>query len=137
MCRIRLDKNMVDSPVFKKNILKDRFLTPFQKKVLLEVLLIPRGEVRTYAWVARRLGSSAYARAVGGALSKNPYAPGVPCHRVISGDGSIGGYSGGVKKKKELLIKEGAWPPSSSAGSLNPGKKMKVTKLAVRKAGKR
>jgi methylated-DNA-[protein]-cysteine S-methyltransferase len=84
-------------------------LTLFQKKVLKTVMEIPRGEVRTYKWVAERVGSRGY-RAVGTALKKNPYAPEVPCHRVISSDGSIGGYSGpgGVKGKMKLLHEEGA-----------------------------
>jgi len=81
-------------------------LTDFQKAVYRAVLEIPLGETRTYAWVARRAGSPKSARAVGNALHKNPYAPYVPCHRVIACDGSLGGYSGGLKKKKALLEKE-------------------------------
>jgi len=101
---------MVNSPDLEKLIRDDRSLSDFQKKVLLEVLRIPKGEVRTYAWIARAVRSPRAFRAVGGALSKNPHAPHVPCHRVVSSDGSIGGYSYGTKKKKELLIAEGAWP---------------------------
>jgi len=82
-------------------------ITPFQKKVLHAVMDIPKGEVRTYAWVGRRIDSRAY-RAIGQALKKNPFAPHVPCHRVISSDGSIGGYSGGIRRKRRLLREEGA-----------------------------
>ncbi len=91
----------------KKTIEKDFTLTSFQKKVLKTVLCIPRGEVRSYKWVAERAGSPRSYRAVGTALNKNPYAPKVPCHRVIASDGSIGGYSKGIKKKVELLKVEG------------------------------
>ena len=90
------------SESLKKNV----NLTAFQKKVLLAVLKIPKGEVRSYAWVAEKAGTKAY-RAVGQALKKNPYAPEIPCHRVIASDGSIGGYSGGVTRKKKLLLEEG------------------------------
>lgn len=87
-------------------IRKDGNLTAFQKKVLLAALDIPKGEVRSYAWVAGRAGTKAY-RAVGQALKKNPYAPYVPCHRVIRSDGTIGGYALGVEKKKKMLREEG------------------------------
>ncbi|HNX91126.1 MAG TPA: MGMT family protein [Candidatus Omnitrophota bacterium] len=84
----------------------DKILTAFQKKVLRKTLEIPRGEVRSYGWIAREIGCTAY-RAVGMALHRNPYAPFVPCHRVISSDGSIGGYAGGINKKIRTLKKEG------------------------------
>ena len=67
---------------------------------------IPAGRVSTYGEIARALGTKAY-RAVGNALNKNPYAPVVPCHRVVSSDGSLGGFAGGSKKKIALLKKEG------------------------------
>lgn len=66
---------------------------------------IPRGKVTTYGNLARVMGTSP--RAVGAMLRSNPYAPKVPCHRVVMSDGSLGGYSKGVKIKKELLEKEG------------------------------
>jgi methylated-DNA-[protein]-cysteine S-methyltransferase len=92
----------------KKVIRRDKTLTPFQKKVLLAVLDIPLGEVRTYGWVAQKIGLPLASRAVGNALSRNPYAPDVPCHRVVLSDGSIVGYFLGVKRKKKLLVNEGA-----------------------------
>ncbi|KJJ84866.1 methylated-DNA-protein-cysteine S-methyltransferase [Candidatus Omnitrophus magneticus] len=89
-----------------KKIDNDLTLTPFTKQVLKIVTTIPKGETRSYAWVAQKLGIKAY-RAVGQALKKNPYAPNVPCHRVIASNGSIGGYFAGFAYKKELLRKEG------------------------------
>ena len=67
---------------------------------------VPRGKVTTYREIAKVLKSKAY-RAVGNAMKKNPYAPRVPCHRVISSDGSIGGFASGTKKKISMLKKEG------------------------------
>lgn len=67
---------------------------------------IPIGETRSYGWVAREIGRPKAARAVGNALNKNPFAPEVPCHRVIRGDGTIGGFGGGIAKKKEFLARE-------------------------------
>ncbi len=81
-------------------------LTLFEKSVYAATMEIPLGETRSYAWVARRIGSPKSSRAVGNALNKNPYAPFVPCHRVISSDGSLGGFRGGLSKKKRLLAKE-------------------------------
>ncbi len=77
--------------------------TDFQKKVYKAVLSIPIGEVRSYNWVAKRIGRSKAVRAVGTALRKNPFAIIIPCHRVVKSDGSLGGYSRGVKRKRKLL----------------------------------
>ena len=70
---------------------------------------IPRGKVKSYKQVALGINRPKSARAVANACGKNPYAPKVPCHRVIRSDGSLGGYSGsgGIKTKKNLLKKEG------------------------------
>jgi O-6-methylguanine DNA methyltransferase len=93
--------------VFREKIDKNPGLTLFQKKVLKIVLKIPKGEARSYAWVAEKVGNPKASRAVGQALKKNPYAPVVPCHRVIASSGKIGGYLGGSTKKQKLLRKEG------------------------------
>ena len=93
--------------IFREKIEKDSGLTLFQKKVLKTTLKIPKGEVRSYAWVARKAGYSGASRAVGQALKRNTYAPHVPCHRVIRTDGRIGGYSGGLARKRGLLAREG------------------------------
>jgi methylated-DNA-[protein]-cysteine S-methyltransferase len=86
--------------------------TSFQKSVWRILLTIPAGEVRSYAWVARKIGRPGAVRAVGSAVGKNPLAPDVPCHRVIRSDGSLGGYSGrgGVRTKRALLKKESGRP---------------------------
>ena len=76
-------------------------LTDFQRAVYEVVMRIPFGQTRSYKWVARTIGSPWSARAVGQALHKNPYAPYVPCHRVVASDGTLGGYSLGLKKKIE------------------------------------
>lgn len=67
---------------------------------------VPKGNVTTYKEIARALNSKAY-RAVGTAMNKNPYAPEVPCHRVISSDGKIGGFARGQKEKIKMLEEEG------------------------------
>ena len=83
--------------------------TKFQQKVWAYLRKIPRGSVKTYSQVAKGIGKPLASRAVANAIGKNPYAPKVPCHRVIRSDGSLGGYSGkgGRKTKKFLLKKEG------------------------------
>ena len=86
-----------------------RQTTPFQRKVYEALLRIPKGQVRTYSQVARMIGKPNAARAVGQALKRNRWAPAIPCHRVISSDGTLGGYSasGGPTAKRRLLQKEG------------------------------
>ena len=83
--------------------------TKFQVKVWKYLKTIPKGKVKTYKQVAIGINRPKSARAVANACAKNPYAPKVPCHRVIRSDGSLGGYSapGGLKTKKKLLKKEG------------------------------
>ena len=83
--------------------------TSFQLKVWAYLKKIPLGSVKTYTQVAKGIGKPLAIRAVANAISKNPYAPRIPCHRVIRSDGSLGGYSGkgGIRTKKLLLKKEG------------------------------
>ena len=83
--------------------------TKFQVKVWKYLKTIPKGKVKTYKQVAIGINRPKAARAVANACANNPYAPKVPCHRVIRSDGSLGGYSapGGLKTKKKLLKKEG------------------------------
>ena len=83
--------------------------TTFQLKVWTYLKKIPRGSVKTYSQVAKSIGKPLAVRAVANAIGKNPYAPRIPCHRVIRSDGSLGGYSGkgGIKTKKLLLKREG------------------------------
>ena len=83
--------------------------TKFQVKVWAYLRKIPRGSIKTYSQVAKDIGKPQAVRAVANAIGKNPYAPKIPCHRVIRSDGSLGGYSGkgGLKTKRFLLKKEG------------------------------
>ncbi len=79
----------------------------FNQRVWAVCSRIPRGKVATYGQIARTLGTPGAARAVGSALHVNPYAPQVPCHRVVGSDGSLTGYAGGLTKKRTLLAREG------------------------------
>jgi O-6-methylguanine DNA methyltransferase len=63
-------------------------LTAFQQRVYRAISAIPPGQTRSYGWVAKRIGRPRSARAVGGALRRNPFVPIVPCHRVIRSDGT-------------------------------------------------
>ena len=85
-----------------------RRLTRFQQAVYRAVSRIPKGQTRSYQWVARAIGRPTAARAIGNALHRNPFAPRIPCHRVIRADGSLGGFSGGPAKKRRLLTAERA-----------------------------
>jgi len=101
------------TPYLKKIALSDK--TTFQKLVLTTLCQVPRGQYTTYAAISNHLSSSP--RAVGNALRNNPFAPEVPCHRVLASGGGIGGFHGSWgkkgeeglhdKKKRELLRKEG------------------------------
>ncbi|HET6675629.1 MAG TPA: methylated-DNA--[protein]-cysteine S-methyltransferase [Nitrospiraceae bacterium] len=77
--------------------------TPFQRRVWRAILRIPYGRVRSYQWVAEKVGGKQYARAVGMALGANPVPIVVPCHRIISHDGSLGGFGCGLPMKRRLL----------------------------------
>ena len=83
--------------------------TKFQVIVWKYLKTIPKGKVKTYKQVAIGINRPKSARAVANACAKNPYAPKIPCHRVIRSDGSLGGFSApeGVKAKIKLLKKEG------------------------------
>ena len=81
-------------------------LTGFQQAVYQAICRIPSGQTRSYQWVAEQIGRPGAARAVGNALHRNPFAPEVPCHRVIRRDGTLGGYLGGVARKQAWLRKE-------------------------------
>jgi len=77
--------------------------TSFQKQVWRELFKIPFGETVSYKDIAKRIKNPKAVRAVGTANGKNPVCIIIPCHRVIAADGSIGGYSGGLDKKRKLL----------------------------------
>ena len=82
--------------------------TKFQLKVWKYIKKIPKGPVKSYKQVAIGIKRPNSARAVANACAKNPYAPKIPCHRVIRSDGALGGYSGrgGIKQKLRLLRSE-------------------------------
>lgn len=81
----------------------------FQRRVWEVVRTIPYGEIKSYQWVAVRLGEPRGGRAVGGALARNPVPVIIPCHRVVRKDGSLGGFSapGGIELKRRMLELEG------------------------------
>ena len=83
----------------------------FYQKVWMACHSIPSGTTRTYQWIAKEIGHPKAARAVGMALKVNPFAPAIPCHRVIRSDGKMGGYSGrgGINRKLKMLQEEGAF----------------------------
>jgi len=93
----------------------------WDRLVLGAVRAIPSGEVRSYGEIARAIGRTGAARAVGGAVGRNPIGFVIPCHRVIAGDGTLGGYGGGwwgeadrlLDLKAELLAREGCSVPRS------------------------
>jgi methylated-DNA-[protein]-cysteine S-methyltransferase len=81
--------------------------TKFQTKVWDALLNIPYGQIRSYGWIAERVGTPRGGRAVGNAVGANPIPIIVPCHRVIRGDGTLGGYYYGPEIKRQLLKIEG------------------------------
>lgn len=97
---------MIDAPV--DAILAGRIVDgmSFNQKVWALCARIPRGKVTTYGAIAHALGCGG-PRAVGNALNRNPYAPQVPCHRVVGSTGKLTGFAGGLDKKAELLRAEG------------------------------
>ena len=80
----------------------------FEERVWRALRQIPSGETRSYSDVARELGNPRAARAVARACAENPAAVVIPCHRVIEKSGALGGYGGGVSRKRALLEREGA-----------------------------
>lgn len=96
--------------MIRRRVMEAKGITEFQRRVYLELLNVPCGETITYGELARRLGCRS-AQAVGQALRRNPFAPDVPCHRVVASDGSIGGFCGKrsgeeIERKKRLLEEE-------------------------------
>jgi O-6-methylguanine DNA methyltransferase len=83
-------------------------VTPFRKRVLEECAAIPRGQVSTYAELARKAGRPNAYRAVGHTMATNPIPIVIPCHRVLGSDGGLHGFGGGLDMKRRLLALEGA-----------------------------
>lgn len=92
-------------------------VSDFHRRVYAIARRIPPGRTRTYGEIAAELGDKGLARAVGQALGLNPFAPVVPCHRVLAAGGKWGGFSahGGAAAKLRMLVIEGARPPSDTA----------------------
>jgi len=81
--------------------------TSFQRKVWRTLRRVSYGRLRSYQWVAVRVGGRQYARAVGNAVGANPMPIVIPCHRIVAQDTSLGGFSGGLPTKRKLLTLEG------------------------------
>ncbi len=81
--------------------------TDFQNSVWDTIHQIPYGEVRSYKWIAEQIGRPKAVRAVGNATGSNPITIIIPCHRVIGSNGNLGGYGGGLDRKRQLLTLEG------------------------------
>jgi O-6-methylguanine DNA methyltransferase len=81
--------------------------TEFQKSVWRALRKIRPGQTKSYGEIARAIGKPKAVRAVGGACGANPIPVLVPCHRVLAANGKIGGFSGGLNRKRELLAREG------------------------------
>lgn len=92
---------------FEVKIKPETHGTPFQQSVWEELRQIPYGETISYKVLAERISGSNYSRAVGNANDKNPISIIIPCHRVIASNNTLGGYTGGLDKKKLLLSVEG------------------------------
>jgi len=97
---------------FSLDLLDMASKTDFEKKVLAACFQIPRGAVLSYGELAGRVGSPRGARAVGRVMAGNPFPIVIPCHRVVRGDGTLGGYGGGLAMKKVLLAWEGIQVPA-------------------------
>ena len=96
-----------DADALRRNIDLSLAASPFQKKVLHKLREVPRGAVVSYQALGAAAGAPKGARAVGNALHNNPVPIYVPCHRVITSSGGIGGYGGGAARKVQLLRSEG------------------------------
>jgi O-6-methylguanine DNA methyltransferase len=90
-------------------------LGSFERAVLTKALEIPRGEVRSYGWVAREIGRPLASRAVGRALGRNPIPFIIPCHRVVGTSGRLTGYGFGLPMKRRVLLEEGLDPAELEA----------------------
>jgi O-6-methylguanine DNA methyltransferase len=85
-----------------------RLGTPFQQKVWKKLITIPHGKTRSYKWLAQAIKNPQASRAVGNANGKNPLSIIIPCHRIVKGNGDMGGYTDGVSIKRFLLKLEKA-----------------------------
>lgn len=105
-----------------KNAWTSKQISNLQFKVYLNLLRVPKGKVTTYGELARAIKCGS-AQPIGSALKKNPFAPQIPCHRVVKSDRSLGGFNGSIKdetvtKKINLLMSEGVQFEEEQKGSL-------------------
>ena len=100
----------IESPLAARELPIDVAGTAFQEAVWRELRKIPAGETRSYAQIAAAIGQPKAVRAVGTANGDNHVAVLIPCHRVIRSDGTLGGYAGGLDRKRQLLAAEGCGP---------------------------
>jgi methylated-DNA-[protein]-cysteine S-methyltransferase len=96
-----------ETPFFNASLLDVSRVPPFHRKVLRALARISKGTVSTYGEIATKSGSPGGARAAGQGCANNPFPIIFPCHRVIRSDGSLGGFGGGHKLKRALLVMEG------------------------------
>ncbi len=92
---------------FQEIPIEIEFGTEFQNLVWDTIHQIPHGEVRSYKWIAEQIGRPKAVRAVGTATGSNPITIIIPCHRVVRSNGGLGGYGGGLERKRQLLKLEG------------------------------
>jgi len=81
--------------------------SPFRRRVWRVLQRVPYGKLRSYQWIAARVGGRRYARTVGNAVGANPLPIVIPCHRIVAQDASLGGFSCGLPMKRKLLTLEG------------------------------
>jgi methylated-DNA-[protein]-cysteine S-methyltransferase len=103
---MRLQRYFRGEPVEFGDSVNVEGATDFQRAVWDATRLIPYGQIRSYSWVAERVGKPGACRAVGNALARNPIPIVIPCHRVIASDGGLGGFTGGLDMKSRLLVLE-------------------------------
>jgi methylated-DNA-[protein]-cysteine S-methyltransferase len=103
---VHVDIRLLELDIDESSSETSTIKTPFERDVIVEVSKIPHGNIKTYKEIARSVNSQAY-RAVGTAISKNPFPILVPCHRVVRSDGKVGGFRGGTQMKVEILENEG------------------------------
>jgi O-6-methylguanine DNA methyltransferase len=134
---LRLLRNIYDGKDVSHSFsLATEHLSNYARKVIETVSLIPLGYVASYGSVAKAAGGSP--RAVGRVMALNPFAPIVPCHRVVSSDFTLGGYGGGIKVKLDFLKREKRGYTAKREIQVN-GKKLQVfpVEFVLRKVGKK